>query len=62
MYYVFAGDTYYPQGGGKDLRGHSEDFNEAVAMAINSITGGCDWSEVYGADDVNGLVLEWSNK
>ena len=57
MYYVFAGDNYYPAGGANDLVGFSEDLVEAIKIVAK---GSWDWAHVYGADDTRGLVLEWS--
>jgi flavin-binding protein dodecin len=63
MYYVFAGDNYYPSGGSGDLVGFSESLDEAVTMALQNL--GNDemrkyrWAEVCGTDDVKGLVTEW---
>ena len=60
MYYVFAGDVYYPSGGSRDLVKFTEDLSEAIQFAVDYI-GGSDykWAEVCGADDVKGLVREW---
>ena len=60
MYYVFAGEVYYPSGGSGDLIKFTEDLSEAIQFAVDYI-GGSDykWAEVCGTDDVKGLVTEW---
>lgn len=58
MYYAFAYDTYYPRGGVKDLIGFDENLDRCINIAINSEA---DHKEVWGADEKEGLVLEWSN-
>lgn len=59
MYYGFAYDQYYPTGGANDLKTFSDDLNRCVLHLLERY-GSYDRLEVWSADDIYGMSLEWS--
>lgn len=46
-YLVFAGDTYYPLGGGEDFKSSYATFDDAKQAAANKCASGNDWAHVF---------------
>ena len=53
-YWLFAGDTYYPRGGFRDLRGEYDTLEAAVEAAQNGesmiVETGYDWWHVFDSE------------
>lgn len=64
-YLIFAGDKYYPQGGGKDLVYYTNSYEESFDL-LNQAAHQYDWAQLFDVQ-LKKIIKEinnpsWANK